>query len=119
MGIYFSVLSLMMVIVQGPVLIRASRKYSDSKLILAGSIILGTSFIVLLADKIIILYLAGALFALGNGLMWPSFLSLLSKVAEKKSQGIVQGFASSSSILSIRLFSIEKAKLEELEKSER
>ncbi len=43
----------------------------------------------------IILYIAALLFAAGNGLMWPSVLSLLSKAAGKTYQGSVQGFASS------------------------
>ena len=40
-------------------------------------------------------YLSAVLFSVGNGLMWPSFLSILSKVAGNKYQGAVQGFASS------------------------
>ena len=39
------------------------------------------------------------LFAAGNGIMWPSFLSMISKSAESKYQGAVQGFASSSGSL--------------------
>ena len=35
------------------------------------------------------------LFALGNGLMWPSFMSILSKRAGSVHQGAVQGVAGS------------------------
>jgi MFS family permease len=35
------------------------------------------------------------LFAIGNGLMWPSFLALLSKHAGGRFQGAVQGFSGS------------------------
>ena len=46
--------------------------------------------------------MSAALFALGNGLMWPSVLSTLSKAAGEKFQGSVQGIASSfGSIASI------------------
>ena len=49
-----------------------------------------------------IVYIAAVFFAVGNGLMWPSFLSYLSKIAGIKLQGSVQGFASSfGSIASI------------------
>ena len=42
-----------------------------------------------------ILYIALVLFALGNGLMWPSFMSILSKRAGTVHQGIIQGVGSS------------------------
>ena len=45
---------------------------------------------------------AAPLFALGNGLMWPSVLAILSKAAGENFQGSVQGLASSfGSIASI------------------
>ncbi len=94
-GIYFSVLSLMMVVVQGPVLSRLSSKCSSAFLVIVGNVILGTNFLLLTSPNKIILYTAAALFALGNGVMWPSFLSILSRVAGEKNQGAVQGFASS------------------------
>jgi DHA1 family tetracycline resistance protein-like MFS transporter len=99
LGIYLSVLSLLMVLVQGPVLGIVSKKYSDALLTVFGSVILGTSFIFMLSARTSILYLAAVLFALGNGLMWPSFLSILSKVAGETYQGAVQGFASSAGSL--------------------
>ena len=60
---------------------------------------LGTNFILLLSENMIVLYIAAVLFAFGNGLMWPSFLSLLSKIVGSKYQGIVQGYASSAGSL--------------------
>ena len=39
--------------------------------------------------------MAVILFALGNGLMWPSFMSILSKRAGTDNQGAIQGVASS------------------------
>ena len=41
------------------------------------------------------MYLAVVLMALGNGLMWPSALSVLSKAAGDTFQGAVQGLAGS------------------------
>ena len=49
----------------------------------------------LISFDIVIIYLAAVLFAIGNGLMWPSFLSFLSKTAGSRYQGSVQGFATS------------------------
>ncbi|MGH2576006.1 MAG: MFS transporter, partial [Ignavibacteria bacterium] len=95
MGIFFSVLSLIMVIVQGPVLSFASKRYSETNLIVYGNLILGTNFVMLYSSNTVLIYIAAVLFALGNGLMWPSLLSLLSKAAGDKYQGSVQGFASS------------------------
>lgn len=100
LGIFFSVLSFFMVIVQGPVLSRVSKKVSESWLILVGNLILGTNFILLISYDIRLIYGAAVLFALGNGLMWPSVLSILSKVAGDKYQGTIQGFAGSIGSLS-------------------
>jgi len=95
MGVYFTVLSGLLIIVQSTVLPRASRKYSDAALIIFGSLMLGTNFLLLIPGNIFLTYLAAGFFALGDGLMWPSFLSLLSKVAGRKYQGTIQGVASS------------------------
>jgi MFS family permease len=94
-GIYYSVLSLIMVFVQGPVLSRLSKKYPESYLIITGNFILVINFLMLLSGNIFVIYLSTVFFAFGNGIMWPSVLSMLSKAAGKKYQGSVQGFASS------------------------
>lgn len=102
MGMFFALLSLMMVIVQGPVLKRASRKWRDGTLVTAGGLFLCVNFILLATNNERLVYVAAVFFALGNGLMWPSFLSLFSKVAGEKYQGSVQGFgASAGSVASI------------------
>ncbi|WP_406657871.1 MFS transporter [Methanolobus sp. ZRKC2] len=97
LGIYFSVISAMMAFVQGPVLERLARRYRESILIVTGGFILGIQFILLIPGNIFLIYLAAAFFALGNGIMWPSILSVLSKFAGATYQGSVQGFAMSSS----------------------
>ena len=94
-GAFFAALSFMMVIVQGPILKRAANKFSDGILIIAGSLILGTNFLLLISKNTYIIYAAAALFAIGNGIMWPSVLSILSKVAGHQYQGAVQGYAGS------------------------
>ena len=95
-GVFFSVMGLLMVLVQGPVLARAARSLSDLQLVTTGSLLLAASFLFFLSDAMPIIY-AGVLFlALGNGLMWPSVLAVLSRMAGAEQQGAVQGFASSA-----------------------
>ncbi len=95
LGIFYAVLSGIMVFIQGPVLRKALKKFSEEKLVIIGSIILGTNFVLFVSNNIIAVFAAVILFALGNGLMWPSFMSILSKRAGTILQGAVQGVAGS------------------------
>jgi len=99
LGIYFSVLSALMAFVQGPVLARLAKKYRESILVVAGGFILGLQFILIVPGNFFLIYIAAVFFALGNGVTWPCILSILSKFADKKYQGSVQGFAMSASTL--------------------
>ena len=84
-----------MVLIQGPVLRKALQKFSEEKLVIIGSLILGMNFILFVSDNIVLIFGAAILFALGNGLMWPSFMSILTRFAGTIHQGAVQGVASS------------------------
>jgi MFS family permease len=95
-GVFFSFLSLSMVVVQGPVLGRLSRRVSDGALALTGSVVLAASFAVIGSERTVTIYAGALLLAIGNGLMWPSIVSLLSKRAGARHQGLVQGLAGSS-----------------------
>jgi MFS family permease len=95
LGIFYAVLSGIMVVIQGPVLRKALKKFSEQKLVIIGSVILGTNFILFMSNITFVIYGAVILFALGNGLMWPSFMSILSKRAGTTLQGAVQGVAGS------------------------
>jgi MFS family permease len=95
MGIYFSVLSILMVVVQGPVLSFLSKKYTESPLIITGNFLLVATFLLLLSGSSFLIFTSAVFFAVGNGIMWPSVLSVLSKAAGRKYQGTVQGYASS------------------------
>lgn len=94
-GIFFVVLSGIMVAVQGPVLRKALTRFSEEKLVILGNMILGINFLLFISNNIILLYVAAVLFAIGNGLMWPSFMSILSYRAGTTNQGAVQGLAGS------------------------
>ena len=107
MGIFYAVLSGIMVLVQGPILRKALKKFSEEQLVIIGSLILGTNFILLVSSDIILIYGAAVLFAVGNGLMWPPVMSILSNRAGTVYQGTVQGvansFASLASIIGLMM----------------
>lgn len=94
-GLYFAAMGLMMALVQGPVLNRLSRHWSERNLALAGSVLLGVSFPFFTASSAAAIYFGTGLLAIGNGIMWPSLLSILSRTADRSAQGAVQGFAAS------------------------
>ena len=79
MSLYFTVLCIFLVFVQGPVLSWASKKYSDAALIIFGSLMLGTNFLLLISGDFFLIYLATVFFALGDGLMTPSFFLFCQK----------------------------------------
>jgi len=54
-----------------------------------------TNFLLLIPGNFYLAYLATGFFALGDGFMWPSFLSLLSKIIGEGYQGTMQGLACS------------------------
>ena len=95
LGIFYAVLSGIMVLVQGLVLPKALKMFSEEKLVIFGSIILGSNFILFVSNDNILMYGAAILFAVGNGLMWPSFMSILSKTSGNVYQGFIQGVTSS------------------------
>ena len=99
LGIFFSFLSGLMIIFQGPVLTYLSDKVSDSALVIGGTFLLIINFYMMSLASPWMTYLAAFLFAAGNGIMWPSFLSMLSKMGGEKKQGTVQGVANSAGSL--------------------
>jgi DHA1 family tetracycline resistance protein-like MFS transporter len=94
-GVFFSVMSFVMAVVQGPVLKRAAKRWSDRTLLLGGSLVLAASFLLFDTASTVILYAGTVLLALGNGVMWPSLLALMAKAAGGRVQGVVQGIAGS------------------------
>ena len=95
-GIFFSAMGFMMVLVQGPVLNRLSRIASNRMLVIGGSLILAAAFVFYTSSRTPFIYFGTALLALGNGVMWPSLLAIISMATGRDVQGAVQGFASSS-----------------------
>ena len=99
LGFFFTLMSGLMILVQGPLLGYLSDKAGETTLILVGSFLLATNFAIMSLGTGFWIYVAVTLFALGNGLMWPSYLSVLSKLGGERQQGSVQGTANSAGSL--------------------
>ena len=95
-GVFFSVMGAVMALVQGPILGWASRRISEAVLIVGGSLALAAAFVCFVSPASPVIYAGVLLMALGNGLMWPSVMSVLSKAAGDRFQGAVQGIAGSA-----------------------
>jgi DHA1 family tetracycline resistance protein-like MFS transporter len=94
-GVFFAVMGLFMVLVQGQLLGWVSNYIPEKPLILIGSVTLAASFWLFDSRSNATIYTAVALMALGNGVMWPSVMSVLSKLAGQTYQAAAQGFAGS------------------------
>ncbi|WP_281990330.1 MFS transporter [Aquimarina aggregata] len=95
LGIFLAYSSLVMILVQGPLLSYLSGKISNIACVAIGSILLSISFYFLSFSDLVIMYCANTLLSIGNGLMWPNFLSLLSKTGTPQMQGAIQGYGNS------------------------
>lgn len=99
LGLYFTLSSFIMVIAQGPILSYLSAKVPDASLIIIGSLLISLNFVLLTFQTNLSVFSANILMALGNGIMWPSFLAILAKSGSPKVQGTIQGYASSTGSL--------------------
>jgi len=98
-GVFFSVLSGMLVLVQGPVLSRLAKRFSSAVLVISGAVILSAGFAFFRYTGEAMIYTGAVFFAVGNGIMWPSFMALLSNTGDTDTQGAIQGFAASAGSL--------------------
>ena len=98
LGIYFAVLSGMMIVAQGPLLTFVSKHLSRQVVFGAGMACLTLSLLSLVLPAGYATYGSAALFALGNGLSWPTFQARVAEVAGD-AQGTIQGAATSASSL--------------------
>lgn len=95
LGVFFAVLSGLMVLVQGPVLARVAPRVPAPWLVAGGNLLLAGAFACLTLADVRFTWVCAILFALGNGLMWPTYLSVLAAVGGAEMQGAVQGHAAS------------------------
>ena len=96
-GLYFMTLSIFLVIIEGPVLSRLSGRYPDSALIFTGLLVLAAHFVAMRYATDDLIFAATLLFAVGNGLMWPTLSSFTASLVDSAEQGLVQGLSGSTS----------------------
>jgi DHA1 family tetracycline resistance protein-like MFS transporter len=99
LGVFFAVLSGLMILAQGPLLSWLSNKVAGAWLVIAGCLILALAFFLFRFTTLVPIYAGAACFALGNGVMWPTFVSLISNLGNEHNQGAIQGFAGSAGSL--------------------
>lgn len=98
LGAFFGVLSLMMIVAQGPVLGFVSKRVDRRLVFAAGLVFLILSLLSYQLPPGPISYVGAACFALGNGLSWPTFQSRVAELGGDD-QGSVQGAVTSASSL--------------------
>ncbi|MEM1023720.1 MAG: MFS transporter [Myxococcota bacterium] len=94
-GLFFVLLSALMIGVQGPGLAWIQPHASPRSLVVGGSLSLTLTFLLIRTGAPGPTFAAALFFALGNGLMWPSLQGLLSSESRPEEQGSVQGLAGS------------------------
>jgi len=95
LGLFYAYFSFIMIIVQGPVLNWLSQKTDSATLVWSGAILLAVGFLTLSMEWVPGLYIGATIMAFGNGIMWASYLSILSSTGARSRQGAVQGYGSS------------------------
>ncbi len=99
LGAFFAVLSLALIVCEGPVLAAGAKRVSPMLLFVAGMTILAVSFGAFMARATVVIFAGALLFALGNGIAWPTFQARIADAAGTDAQGVVQGAAASASSL--------------------
>lgn len=95
LGLFLAYFSTLMVLVQGPLLNFLNTRINRRNLVLFGAVTTATGFSLLTLGGVPSLYLGVSVMALGNGLMWPSFLGILGGKGDVKIQGSIQGHGAS------------------------
>ncbi|MEL6343268.1 MAG: MFS transporter [Myxococcota bacterium] len=96
LGIFFTVLSLAMIVTEGPLLSALSGRVRSGALFAFGMLSLTACFLVMTHPADLWIFGGAILFALGNGLAWPTFQARIANAADPENQGAVQGAASSA-----------------------
>ncbi len=96
MGGLFTVMAVAMILAEGPLLGLVSGRLSAARVFGLGMALLACSFVVFTLESLELMFAAAILFAVGNGLAWPTFQARIAEVAGPESQGAVQGAATSA-----------------------
>lgn len=98
LGIFFAILSGMMIVAQGPLLSFASKHLPRRVVFGVGMAFMVIALVMYQLPEGAVTYMAAACFAIGNGLSWPTFQTRVAEVGGEH-QGAVQGAATSASSL--------------------
>jgi DHA1 family tetracycline resistance protein-like MFS transporter len=104
-GAIFAVVGVVGAGVQGGLVHKLARRYGESRLIIAGPLVLAVAFALLGASPIfgpgarVALYAASGLIALGNGIVQPALPAYVSRRAGAADQGLALGTLQSASAL--------------------
>jgi MFS family permease len=95
-----AMMALIMVAIQGGLIRALTKKYGETLLLLAGSLILGSAFVFMpWSHSVALLLLPLGLAAVGRGIGQPSLMSLVSKKSSGHNRGAVMGtFQASASL---------------------
>ena len=99
LGFFYSTMSASMFLAQGPLLEVTSRRLSGGTVFALGLTGLVLAFVAFTSPDRAIAYLGSALFALGNGLAWPTFQARTASLVPESAQGGLQGALSSAGSL--------------------
>jgi len=99
-GMVFGMIGIVSAIVQGGLIGRLTKKYSDNQLITVGSFLMATGlFLIPFAGSFAGIMVTTVILSLGTGTLQPILLSLISKVAPENEQGTVLSINQSFSAL--------------------
>jgi MFS family permease len=95
-GLFYAVLSGVMIVAQGPGLRLASERLPQAKVFAIGMAGLVLAFVAFALRPPWAVFVGAVFFAVGNGLSWPTFQARLADAAGEEDQGAVQGAATSA-----------------------
>jgi predicted MFS family arabinose efflux permease len=96
LGLFYALMSGTMIVAQGPGLRFVSQRWGGERVFTLGMVGLVGAFVALSFSASWSVFLGAVLFALGNGLAWPTFQARLADAAGNEDQGAVQGAATSA-----------------------
>ena len=96
LGELFGILSLTLIFTQAVILPPLARGISDARVAAFGSVLVAASYLAVALFAEPGAFVGAALYGVGNGLMWPSYLSMLSETGAASMRGRLQGVASSA-----------------------
>lgn len=99
MGLFYSSMSAAMFLIQGPLLGAVSERARPRRVFAAGLVGLVLAFLAFPGATTAAAFAGGGLFALGNGLAWPTFQARTASLVPESGQGALQGALSSASSL--------------------